>query len=143
SFQLINVEVAYWSLYSSYWTLYAREQALRLAYESWRILSARYAAGKVSVVELPQTRGQYELFRSQRLAALGQVLENERQLRKLIGLPVEDGTRLIPCDEATLSPFNPDWNAGLEEALALRPELVLAREQLKNNQLNILLQRNN
>jgi outer membrane protein TolC len=143
SFQLINVEVAYWSLYSSYWTLYAREQALRLAYESWRILGARYAAGKVGVVDLAQTRGQYELFRSQRLAALGQVLENERQLRKLIGLPVEDGCRLVPCDEATLSPFNPDWCAGLEEALALRPELVLAREQLKNNQLNLILQRNN
>ena len=52
--------------------------------------------------QFAQTRQQYESFRAQRLTALGQVLENERQLRSLTGLPVEDGHRLVPIDSPTL-----------------------------------------
>ncbi|MFM7149486.1 MAG: hypothetical protein ACKO23_06550, partial [Gemmataceae bacterium] len=33
---LLNVEVAYWNLYGSYWQLYSREQGLRFAYEAFR-----------------------------------------------------------------------------------------------------------
>jgi hypothetical protein len=33
---LLNVEVAYWNLYGSYWTLYSREQGLQFAYTAFR-----------------------------------------------------------------------------------------------------------
>jgi len=88
---LVNVETAYWNLYSSYWALYSREQALRQAFEAWKINKARYEAGRISIEDFAQTRGQFELFRGQRLAALDDILEREHQLRALIGLPVEDG----------------------------------------------------
>ena len=87
----LNVEIAYWNLYYAYWNLYSQETGLRLGYEAWRIFNARYQAGKVNVADLAQTRGQYELFRSQRLSALNSVLEYERDLRFLIVLPAEDG----------------------------------------------------
>lgn len=141
-FLLLNVEAAYWNLYDAYWTLYAREQALRQAFEAWKINKARYEAGRTNIQDFAQTRQQYELFRGQRLSALGQVLENERQLRALIGLPGEDGTRLIPIDAPTLTPYEPDWATAANEALAMRPELVIAREDLKFRQLDVINAKN-
>ncbi len=142
NYMLLNVEVAYWNLYDAYWTLYSREQAMRQAFEAWRINKARFEAGKIAIQDFAQSRGQYELFRGQRITAVGQVLENERQLRGLLGMPVEDGNRLVPVDQATVSPMNPDWATALNEAVTLRPELVLARQDLKFRQLDLINQKN-
>jgi outer membrane protein TolC len=139
---LVNVKQAYWNLYDSYWTLYAREAALRQAFEAWKINKARYEAGRIPIQDFAQTRQQYELFRSQRLAALSGVLESERQLRDLLGMPVEDGKRLIPVDEPVLTPYEPDWNTALNETLALRPPLVVQREELKAKLFDVMLQKN-
>ena len=139
---LLNVEIAYWNLYNSYWTLYARELGLRLAYESWKITGAKYYAGQTKLANFARTRGQYELFRGQRIQALGQVLENERQLRKLLGMVTEDGCRLVPSDSPTLAPYQPDYCASLNETIALRPELIIARENLKLSQLDVINSKN-
>src|SRR5262249_11440395 len=98
--------------------------------------------GRATEQDLEQARLQYEQFRSQRLAALGQVLESERQLRSLMGLKVEDGFRLIPADSPTLTPFVPNWRLALDEALAQRPELELARQDLKFRQLDLIRVKN-
>jgi outer membrane protein TolC len=141
-FMLLNVEIGYWNLYGQYWNLYAQEAALRQAYEAWKINKARYESGRIAVQEFAQTRQQYELFRGQRLAALANVLEAERALRTLLGLPIEDGTRLVPIDSPTLTPYQPDWNTAVNECLAMRPELVLARQDLKANQLSMINAKN-
>jgi outer membrane protein TolC len=156
---VLNVETAYWSLYAGYWILYAREQALRQAFEAWKINKARFEAGRISVQDFAQTRQQFESFRAQRIAALGNggvtqagltgsfasgggVLERERRLRSVLGLPVEDGTRLIPIDTPVVAPYAPDWLTAVDEALALRPELYLARQELKARQLDLINVRN-
>lgn len=135
---LLNVEAAYWNLYGSYWTLFARDQAFRLIHTVWVQGTAQFAAGAVARDIQAQIIGQYELFRSQRLAALDAVQENERRLRGLLGMPGEDGTRLVPADAPTLSPLQPDWDTAIAEALSLRPELVLARQELKFRQLDLI-----
>jgi hypothetical protein len=137
-----NVEQAYWVLYGAYWDLYSREQALRQAYEAWKINYARFQAGRVAVADFAQTRGQYEMFRGDRIESLGRLLEAERNLRGFMGLPMEDGCRLVPSDTPTLAPYHPDWCTARDEALALRPELVLAREELKFRQLDLINQKN-
>ncbi len=142
NYQVLNVEYAYWNLYGSYWTLFAREQALRQGYEAWRISKARLDAGTITLADLAQTRGQYELFRGQRLEALDKVLENERQVRALLGMPAEDSTRLVPSDAPTLSRFEPDWDSALDETLTLRPELFIARQEVKTKQMDLILAKN-
>jgi outer membrane protein TolC len=142
AFMLLNVETAYWNLYDAYWTLYSREQALRQAFEAWKINKARYEAGRIPIQDFAQTRQQYELFRSQRLQALGVILEDERQLRTLLGLPGEDCVRLVPIDTPTLTPYQPDWCLSVNECLALRPELILARQELKVRQLDLIRVKN-
>jgi outer membrane protein TolC len=139
---LYNVEVAYWNLYGAYWALYSNEAALRQAYEAWKINKARYEAGRIAIQDYAQTRQQYELFRGNRLSSLGQVLETERQLRGLLQLPPADGTRLVPVDAPTLTPYHPDWKLAVNEAIEKRPELVLARQDLKFRQLDLISTKN-
>jgi outer membrane protein TolC len=139
---LLNVEAAYWQLYGAYFNLYAREQGLRQSYEVFQSNLQQFQAGRLNAADYQRSRGQFELFRAQRIQALGQVLENERQLRGLLGMPTEDGTRLVPIDAPVLSPFKPDYTCAVNEMLANRPELVIARQELKARQLDLIAQKN-
>jgi outer membrane protein TolC len=141
---LLNVENAYWNLYGSYYQLYSREQGLRFAYETWKITLAKFKAGsrEGSLAQLAQAEGQYNLFRSQRLQAIDTVLDNERQLRAMLGMQIEDGTRLVPSDAPTLAEYRPDWKTGWFEAMQNRPELYMARQDVKVSQLNVQLAKN-
>jgi outer membrane protein TolC len=143
NYLLVNVEAAYWNLYGAYYQLFSREEGMRYAYEYWRLTKLLFDNGRVPIQTLEQIRLQYEQFRSQRLTALDQVLENERQLRGLLGLKAEDGFRLVPADSATLTPIKPDWALALADTLAQRPELLLARQDLKFRQLDLIRLRNN
>jgi outer membrane protein TolC len=142
NFMLLNVEYAYWNLYGAYYGLYSREQGLRQSLVSWQVNKTRYDVGQIAQQDLEQTRAQYELFRAQRVTALGKVLENERQLRLLLGMKIEDGYRIVPSDSPTMAHFKPDWPASENEALALRPELILARQELKFRQFDLIAQKN-
>ena len=140
--QVANVEIAYWNLYNAYWALYSAEQGLRQAYETFKISSASFQAGRIAISDLAQSRGQYEQFRGARVDALTRVLEQERQLRGIMGIPIEDGTRLVPTDTPTLAPFLPDYCTALEEAFTCRPELAMARADVKIAQMNVISFRN-
>jgi outer membrane protein TolC len=139
---LVNVETAYWNLYGAYFNLYSQEQGMRMALAVWQASEAQFRAGTMSADRVEQARGQYELFRGQRLTGLQGVLDAEHQLRGLLSLPIEDGTRLVPVDVPTTAPYLPDWHTSLNEALTLRPELVLARQDLKFRQLDLINQKN-
>jgi hypothetical protein len=128
---LLNVENAYWNLYGSYYQLYSREQGLRFAYETWKITGAQFRVGRVSRAALAQAEGQYNLFRSQRLQTLDTVLDNERQLRAMMGMKIVDGERIVPSDAPTLVEKKPDWRKALLHALKHRPELLLSRQDVQ------------
>lgn len=140
---LLNVEFAYWNLYASYYNLYAQEYTLTQSFDLYTVVRDRVAAGTNRKQELTQILSQYFLFRQQALSARHQVQNSERQLRGLLGMTsFSDGMRIVPVDEPTLSPFIPDFGSSANEALANRPELILARHDLKFRQLDILLQKN-
>jgi len=128
---VFTVEEAYWDLYASYWDLYSREAGLRQALSAWQVAKQRFALGGVGAEEVAQIEAQYQGFRRQRLEALGNggngrlgVLEAERRLRYVVGLPAEDGSRLIPSDHPTDTPYLPDWTAAVADARSRRPELL-------------------
>jgi outer membrane protein TolC len=51
-------------------------------------------------------------------------------------------TRLVPVTPPTVASYTPNWEAALNDALTLRPEMVLARQNLKNAQFNLEIQKN-
>ncbi|MER3416610.1 MAG: hypothetical protein C4297_10410 [Gemmataceae bacterium] len=141
---LLSVEEAYWELYCAYWDLYSREMGMRQAHAAWQVVKRKYEAGQVPIQDVAQIEQQFQLFRAQRLQALGQgtarlgVLEAERRLRYLIGLPAEDGTRLIPVDQPTVAPYKPDWAMSVQQAMNRRPELLQARKEVQAAYLAVL-----
>lgn len=145
---VLGVEEAYWNLYCSYWILYSREIALRQVYREWLEGTRKAAVGRITTQDLNQIEVQYQQFRAERLAALGNglgqpgVLEAERLLRLAIGLPPEDGCRLVPSDTPTVAPYQPDWAVAVQQAVTLRPELVRARQEVKAAQLNLIREQN-
>ncbi len=141
---LFAVERAYWQLYFAYWDLYTRETAMLQAYEAWRIEQRRFKEGS-KVQDLAQAEAQFHDFQSQRLQALGPgrgtalgVLEAERNLRYVLGLPAEDGYRLIPTDTPTVARVEPNWELALGVAMVRRPELTQARQAVHAAQLAVL-----
>lgn len=140
---LFNVEAAYWNLYSAYYNLYAQEEGLKQSQDAYIFFKSRVEGGVARPQTQYQAQAQVELFRSQVLTARGQVLESERQLRGLLGMRSDDGTRLVPTDEPTLVAYKPDFAEVAQSALMNRPETLQARQELKALQLNLLLQKNN
>lgn len=145
---LFTVEEAYWDLYAAYWDFYSREAAARQALVTWQVAKARFDAGKIPGQDLAQIEGQLQAFRAQRLQTLNRglgrpgVLEAERRLRYVLGLPPEDGYRLVPSDTPTVAPFLPDWQLAVTEALSRRPELNQIRQEIQSAHLNVLAQKN-
>lgn len=132
------VEEAYWRLEEAFWIKYSREIALRQALESWNIANAKYKAGSATLLELKTVETQYRSFQSQYVQALGGILEAERRLRYMVGLPAEDGTRLIPADTPTEAPFRPDSSAAIQEALSERPDLKQSRLEIQRSHFEVL-----
>jgi outer membrane protein TolC len=141
---VFKVEEAYWNLYSAYYELYSRENGLKQAHQAWLIAKNKQAGGGLGDADLAMIEEQYHYFRTQRLEALGRgtsgragVLEAERHLRYVIGLPAEDGTRLVPSDQPEMVSFVGDWSLAWREAVEFRPELKQVHEDIKMAQLSL------
>jgi len=137
---LKDVEDTYWDLYLNY-RLYntaitARNSALR----SWREAKAKLDIGGVENFkpsDEAQVRDQYFETRSQAELALSNIYISESRLRRLIGLPVNDGKIIRPADEPVAAQFIPDWELSLAEALTERVELRKQKFTIKSLQLQL------
>ena len=139
---LLGVETAYWNLYSAYYNLAAQEEGLKQSLEGYLYFAARAEAGAARPQQAFQARAQFELFRGNVVSARNNVLTQERNLRGLLGMRSDDGTRLVPVDEPTLVPYVPNYAVEANEAIQNVPQLLIQRQELKTQQLNLLLQRN-
>ena len=139
---LLNTEVAYWNLYNKYGQLYSFEENLRVLQRAIYISEKKQKAGGEDPINYHQTRGQFQEFRGERVRALQEVLEAERNLRGILGLANEDGDRLIPITPPTLSEHKPRWDHCLQDTLNTRPELALARDNLRYHQYLLTVQKN-
>jgi outer membrane protein TolC len=139
---LFSVEQAYWALYAAYWGLYTQDVALRQAHDAWQQTKTLFDRNQARIQDLALMEGNYEAFRLGRVDAVQAVLEAERQLRLVVGLPPEDGCRLVPADQPTSAPVRPDWCASLAEALQNRPELIAARREITRLNVEIKAAKN-
>ena len=138
---LISVETAYWNLYSAYYSKYAQEVGLSQSFDLYSKLKDRTDKGVGAPYLKAQAAGQYYFFRVQVLTAKQQVLEADRVLRNLLGMR-SDGTLFVPADAPAKGRYSPDINVVKKEALENRPEVLIARQEIKARQLDLLNQKN-
>lgn len=141
---LLDVEVVYWDLYLAYrnWdtAVAARNSALR----TWRDAKARLDVGgsaNFEPADEAQARDQYFATRASAETAQSRVYSTEVRLRRLIGLPVNDGRIIRPVDEPTSAQFVPDWYTSLTEAMTERVELRQQKWTIKSFELQLLAAR--
>ena len=141
-----DVEQTYWSLYAGYRDLDARIAARNSALQTWRSTQRRLQAGEGDAEEESTAREQYWLFQAQVDNALsgsttytagflspapGGIFAREAQLRRLMGLPTNDGRLIRPADQPSTVLTVWDWDQCVQEALARRVELRRQRWIIK------------
>ena len=118
-----DIEDAYWNLYLSYQLFDTAKQAYDSTLRAWRITDVRVREGATLPAALDQVTDQLFATKSAVDNARSGIYTRETELRRLIGLPVNDGMVLRPAEEPTNAQLLPDWHHSVGEALTQRVEL--------------------
>ncbi|MBI1348911.1 TolC family protein [bacterium] len=134
-----DVEDLYWELYLAYRTYDAELSARAAALQFWRTTKRRMEVGarKGAVVDEVQARENYFSSRMRVENALGTLYASEGALRRMVGLPVNDGRIIRPADEPLTAEYTADWHMALSESLVRRVELRRQKWQIKSLELQL------
>ena len=130
-----NVEIRYWDLHRAYRNVETAKQGRDAALNTWRTVNENYIAGKVPLQDESQARGQYFFFRAQVERTWAELLQEETNLRWLMGVASSDGRLVRPVEEPTKARVNFDYYQTMDEALIFRPELRQGRWEVKKREL--------
>ena len=147
-----DVETAYWQLYFAYRVMDAVRTGRDASRTTWQTVRARYDAdirGGEADREA-QAREQMFQFEQDMIQALNGspsggrtgVFLAERQLRRMMGLPVSDARLLRPVDEPMEAPVRYDWHDCLTDALVRRVELREQMWRVKQRELEYTASKN-
>jgi len=134
-----DVENVYWDLYLAYRTYDAEVVARNSALQTWREVKSKLDQGLPggSAADEAQARDNYFETRARAEQALSNIYTTETRLRRLLGLPVNDGRIIRPATEPVTAEFNPDWRTCLVEALTRRVELRRQKWNIKSLELQL------
>ena len=132
-----DIKSSYWDLYLAYRNFDTAVEAYRSAQETWCEANVRLDVGDLDPADEFQARDRLYETKAQVEQSLNSVYRTESELRRLIGLPVNDGFRLRPVDEPTIGEFVPQWEASLQQALTQRTELRSQKWRVKSLQLQL------
>ncbi len=133
-----DVQDTYWDLYLAYRNFDTVVAARNAALATWRFSKIRVElGGNIDVADESQARDQY--FAAQALVdnTRSSIYTTETRLRRLLGLPVNDGKIIRPANEPITAEIVPDWYISLSEALTNRVELRRQKWSIKSLQLQL------
>ncbi len=155
-----DIENAYWELYFAYRDLDAKMAARQRSLTTWRVINEWKRRGREGgeADKEAQAREQYyrlegdvqnaltgrliEPTRNNTFRGLGGVHANERRLRQIIGVPINDGRLIRPSDEPQMARVMFDWDEILVESQQRRPELRRQKWVVKRRELELVGTRN-
>ena len=140
-----DVESNYWELYFAYRDLDTKISARESARSTWENRKLRYENGVGRPDDEAQARQQYFNFKAQAQNALtgtlnGQlgVLGSERNLRRLLGLPTNDGKIIQPISDPSVAPVAFNWEQSQANALNRRVELRRQKWTIRQRELEYI-----
>lgn len=157
---LSDVENAYWELQFAYHDLESKKLARDRALQTWQVIRGWYANNRSGgeADREAQAREQYyrlqadvenavagrplDPTRSNSFRGSGGVLSQERRLRRLLNMPVNETRMLRPADEPPMVYVTHDWGTLQAEALTQRPELRRQRWIVKRRELELIASKN-
>ena len=137
-----DIENAYWDLYLAYRQYDSTVASHESAFQTWREVQTKLEVGTLSDSDELQARDRLYETKAALELALNQLYQTESELRRLVGLPMNDGFVLRPADEPIRAELRPDWQASLVDGLTNRVELRRQKWQIKSLQLQLTAARN-
>jgi len=137
-----GVVQAYWSLVQARTELWAREKQVD---QLWQVLQYRdtlLRQGLGNQLSAAQARLSYATFRANLFTSQANVLQREAALRNLMGLPPEDGNRLVPSTPPTRDRVEFRWEELVATAQSRRPDLIELNLILLADQRRLIQGRN-
>lgn len=132
-----DIESGYWDLYGAYRVFDTAVVAHESAYQTWREAKDRLDVGILKPADELQAEDRLYQTKAEVETSLNQLYRAESELRRLAGMPMNDGTVLRPAEEPILAEIIPDWSASLTEALTNRVELRRQKWQIKSTMLQL------
>jgi outer membrane protein TolC len=137
---LRDTENTYWNLYLQYRLYHTAVVAHNSALRSWREAKAKLdIGGATGFTPVDEATARDQLYNTRAIAEtnLNNLYNAETALRRLLGLPVNDGRIIRPVDEPPIAKFVPDWYSSLTEGLTRRSELRKQKWQIKSLELQL------
>lgn len=133
---------AYWALVQARTELWAREKQVEQLEFANQLTLAKRRVGFGDLGDSSQALVSYSNFRANLVAAQANVLQREAALRNLIGLPPEDGSRIVPSTPPTRDRVEFRWDEIVETAQSRRPDLIELNLVLMADQQRLVQGRN-
>lgn len=137
-----DVISAYWLLVQARTELWTAEILVRQLQFSYDRAEGERKVGRKQIADAAQAQTTLANAKARLIAAQGNVLQREAALRNLMGLPPEDGTRLIPTTPPTRDRVEFRWEELVETAQGRRPDLIELNLILMADQQQLLRRRN-
>ncbi|HVS40520.1 MAG TPA: TolC family protein [Gemmataceae bacterium] len=119
-----GVVEAYWNLVQGRINVWAVQIQVEQSEYAYKLAKARHAAGLGSQADEALALVTYSQFKATLVASQATVLSQEGALRNLLGLPPEDGRRIVPTTPPTSQRLTPDWDKIIHLAEQRRPDIV-------------------
>ncbi len=133
-----DVENRYWDLYLAL-QLYHSEVStfadLMKLQDKLSVRDENAAAGSEAI-------GRFYEADARVKGSLADVMSSEHRLRRLLGMPLNDGDFLTPVDKPSEAKLIPEWESSLLEALANRPELRRQKWEIRSLELQLAAAKN-
>lgn len=142
--QIFDVQQVYWDLYLAFQQFEVQQDIANALEQIWKQVQARQRQGleRGSAAEEAQAADNYYGARATARQSLATVYETEGRLRRLLGLPVDDGRLLKPIDEPVNADFMVNWEDQVATALGNRIELRRQQMEIHSLQLQLLASKN-
>ena len=134
---LRDIENSYWDMYLAYRQYDTSVTAYESAFQTWREAQTKLEVGTLKKADELQARDRLYETKANLELALNQLYQTESEMRRLVGLPMNDGTVLRPSEEPIVAELQPDWQACLVDGLTQRVELRRQKWQIKSLQLQL------
>jgi outer membrane protein TolC len=139
-----DVQQMYWDLSLAYHTYDTEKTNKKNVLNVWRLIESKTKQGLEGGSSADESQAKESYFDAQGRAqeALSNLYTVEEQFRRLLGLPVNDGRVIRPCDEPTVAEFIPDWNIALAQGITRRPEIRKQKWNIKSLELQLKAAKN-
>ncbi len=132
-----DIENAYWDLYLAYRVFDTAVVAHRSARRTWRESRDKADVGILDPAEELQAKDRLYETKANVEQSLSAIFRAESELRRLMGMPVNDGCVFRPSDDPSIAEYIPDWESSLRQGLTHRTELRAQKFRIKSLQLQL------